>query len=283
MVPGRAILRLPVMLVIALGTASAQEQRCEPDKVAQKYPVYAGKVVKIGVSPNQPPYSFADPSNPERLIGVEAEMIEDAMNCAGLKYEYVKGAWSGVLAALMSGSADVMIGNVNYRPDRAERANFILYMRAGQSVVVQRGNPKKITDVASLCGATGSATLGSSSALQIERQSKICVENGKPAINFLPAADGNAAYRQLANARIDFEVDDAASAAARALKEPEYEVSYTVVTDFLSGFVVTKSNTAMLQIVADGMKVQERAGNVRKLAIKYGLPTELLIPVEARQ
>ena len=41
----------------------------------------------------------------------------------------------------------------------------------------------------------------------------------------LPAADGNAAYRQLANARIDFEVDDAASAAARAEKEPEYEVS----------------------------------------------------------
>ena len=36
------------------------------------------------------------------------------------------------------------------------------------------------------------------------------------------------------------------------------------MTDFLSGFVVTKSNTAMLQIVADGMKVQERAGNVRE-------------------
>lgn len=280
---GRLAMLSAFVLAVTAGGALAEEPRCEPDKVAQKYPTYAGKIVKIGVSPNQPPYSFADPSNPELMVGVEAEMIEEALTCAGLKFEYVKGAWSGVLAALMSGSADVMIGNVNYRPDRAERANFILYMRAGQSVVVQKGNPKKITDVASLCGATGSATLGSSSALQIERQSKICVDNGKPAINFLPAADGNAAYRQLANARIDFEVDDALSAAARALKETEFEVSYTVVTDFLSGFVVTKSNAVMLQIVADGMKVQERDGKVRALATKYGIPAELLIPVEARR
>lgn len=283
MVLRRAAALLPVLLVLAVGQAHAQETQCEPAKVGQKYPAYAGRVVKIAVSPNQPPYSFADPQDPDRLVGIEVEMIEGAMNCAGLKFEYVKGAWSGVLAALMSGSSDVMIGNVNYRPDRAERASFILYMRAGQSVVVQRGNPKRITDVASLCGATGSATLGSSSALQIERQSKICVDNGKPPINFLPAADGNAAYRQLANARIDFEVDDASSAAARSAKEPEYEISYTVVTDFLSGFVVTKTNKAMLQIVADGMKVQERAGTVRALAAKYGLPAELLIPVEARQ
>lgn len=281
--PRRTAALLTAALVLATAHAHAQEPQCEPARVAEKYPAYAGKVVKIAVSPNQPPYSFADAQDPEKLVGIEVEMIEGAMNCAGLKFEYVKGAWSGVLASLMSGSSDIMIGNVNYRPDRAERANFILYMRAGQSVVVRRGNPKKITDVASLCGATGSATLGSSSALQIERQSKTCVENGKPPINFLPAADGNAAYRQLANGRIDFEVDDAASATARAAKEPEYEISYTVVTDFLSGFVVTKSNTAMMQIVADGMKVQDRAGGVRALAAKYGLPAELLIPVEARQ
>ena len=47
--------------------------------------------------------------------------------------------------------------------------------------------------------------------------------------------------------------------------------------------MVTKSNTVMLEIVADGMKVQERDGKVRALATKYGIPAELLIPVEARR
>ena len=280
---GRAAALSSLLLAITVGTAHAQAPQCEPDKVAQKYPTYAGKLIKIAVSPSQPPYAFSDPQNPERMAGLEVEMIERAMACAGLKFEFVKGSWSGLLAALFSGSSDVMIGAVNYRPDRAERANFIVYMRAGQSIEVQKGNPKKITDMMGLCGTAGAAVVGSSSALQIERQNKICVDQNKPPIQYLPAADGNAAYRQVANARIDFAMDDAVSAAARALKEPEMEVAYTMTTDILSGMVVTKGNTAMMQIVADGLKVQERDGTLAGLVQKYGLPPELVVPIQALQ
>jgi polar amino acid transport system substrate-binding protein len=263
--------------------ARAQTPQCEPDKAATKYPAYAGKVVKVAVSPLQPPYAFSDPAAPDSIIGLEAEMITKAMACAGLKFEFVKGAWSGLLAALFSGASDVMIGAVNYRADRAERADFIIYMRAGQSLEVQKGNPKKLVGPETLCGATGSATMGSSSAMHIDRLSQACVERNKPAITFLPAVDGNAAFRQVANARVDFALDDAASAGARVLREPEIEVVYTVSTDILAGMVVTKGNTAMRQIVLDGLMVQQRDGTLHALAKKYGFPEELLVPVEVRQ
>ena len=272
----------PVLLALSALGAQAQTSRCEPDKVAQKYPAYAGKVVKIAASPGGPPYAFSDPQNPERLSGLEVEMIERAMGCAGLKFEYMKGAWSGLLSALFSGASDLMIGAVNYRPDRAERAGFILYMRVGQSIVVQKGNPGKLTDMASLCGRSGSATVGGSSSQQIERQSKTCVEQGKPAIQFLPAADSDAAYRQVSNARIDFVMDDAVTAAAHVLKDPALSLAHTITTDILSGMVVTKGNAPMLQIVAEGLKAQERDGSLALLAKKYGFPAELLIPIEAR-
>ena len=269
-----------LLLAISVYPVHAQAPRCEPERVAQRYPAYAGKVVKIAVSPSQPPYAFSDPQNPDRMAGLEVEMIEKAMNCAGLKFEYVKGSWSGLLVALFSGQSDVMIGAVNYRPDRAERANFIIYMRAGQSIEVQKGNPRKITDMTTLCGTTGSATVGSSSALTIERQSKICVDQNKPPITFLPAADGNAAYRQVANARIDFAMDDAASAVVRGQKEKEFEVAYTVVTETLGGMVVPKGNATMVQIIADGLRVQELDGTLTMLAKKYGFPAELLVPIQ---
>lgn len=279
MVFGRTMVLLSLLFASPFWTAHAQS-RCEPEKVAAKYPAYAGKVVKIAVSPSQPPYAFADPQNPENMVGLEVELIEKVMACAGLKHEFVKGSWSGLLAALFTGASDVMIGAVNYRPDRGERANFVVYMRAGQSIEVQKGNPKKVTGPASLCGMTGSATLGSSSALQIERQNQTCLSQNQPGITFLPSPDGNAASRQVANARIDFVMDDAVSAAIRATKEQGFDIAYTVTTDILSGMVVTKSNMAMLQIVADGMKVQESDGTLASLARKYGLPQELLAPVQ---
>lgn len=279
MVFSRTMVLLFLLSASPVWTAHAQS-RCEPERVAAKYPAYAGRLVKIAVSPSQPPYAFADPQNPENMVGLEVELIENVMACAGLKYEFVKGSWSGLLAALFTGASDVMIGAVNYRPDRAERANFVVYMRAGQSIEVQKGNPKKVTGPASLCGMTGSATLGSSSALQIERQNQICLRQNQPGITFLPSPDGNAASRQVANGRIDFVMDDAVSAAIRAAKEQGFDIAYTVTTDILSGMVVTKSNMAMLQIVADGMKVQERDGTLTSLARKYGLPQELLAPVQ---
>ena len=283
----KRVIRL-ALVASMLGFASvpgawAQERSCDPQAVARKYPLYAGKTIKIAASPNQLPYAYSNPQNLERMTGLEVEMIEGAMACAGLKYEYYKGVWSGLLPALLSGSADMMIGNVNFRPDRAERADFVLYMRAGQSIVVQKGNPKRLADGASLCGASGSAVIGGSSAQQIERQSKLCIEQGKPAINFLPAAEAEAAYRQVANARIDFAMDDAASAASRLLKEPDFELAYTVTTDVLSGMVVAKGNAGMLEIVSDGLKVQERDGTLAALMKKYGLPAELLIPIQVRR
>lgn len=270
-------------LLLALTAPAAYAAQCEPAKVAEKYPAYAGKTVKIAASPAQPPFAFSDPDNPDRLSGLEVELIEKAMSCAGLNFVYFKGAWSGLLAALFAGSADVMIGAVNYRPDRAERADFVLYMRAGESVIVRGDNLKNITDMSSLCGTIGSTVMGGSSAQTIERQSKLCMEQGKPAIDFQPAVAADAAYRQVINGRVHFSMDDAPAAAARTKRDPELRVAHTVMTDILSGMVVIKGNKEMLQIVADGLKAQELDGTLAALGKKYGLPPEMIISIETRQ
>lgn len=283
MFPRCALALSSLLLALSVGVAHAQAPQCEPEKVAQKYPDYAGKVVKIGATIGGPPYAFSDPQDPSRMAGLEVEMIEKALNCAGLKFEYMKGAWAGLLAAQFNGASDVMIGAVNFRSDRAERADFILYMRVGQSIVVQKGNPKKLGDMTTLCGAVGSATVGGSSSQQIERQSKLCIEQNKPPIQFLPAPDSDVAYRQVSNARVDFVMDDAVTAAAHVAKDPELGLAYTMVTDILSGMVVKKGNASMVQIVTDGLKVQEREGAIVAIAKKYSFPPDLLIPIQARQ
>ena len=217
------------------------------------------------------------------MTGLEVEMVEKAMACAGLRFEYVKGAWSGLLPAVLSGAADVMIGAVNYRPDRAERADFILFMRAGQSVVVAPGNPKHIASMDTLCGTIGSSVMGGSPAQAVESQSLACTRAGKPPIDFRPSVASDASYRQLVNGRVDFVMDDAAAVASRVTREAGLEVAYTMTTDILSGMVVSKGNSEMLRIVADGLSVQREDGPLAGLARKYGLPPETMIPIEIRR
>lgn len=273
---------LSILAVTLIGPRAFAAQ-CEPDKVGEKYPQYAGKTVKIAASPTVAPFTFADPQNPDHMIGLEAELIEKAMSCAGLKFEYLKGAWSALLPAVYSGSADVMIGTVNYRPERAEKADFILYMRAGQGIVAAKGNPKNISNMDSLCGLIGSTNAVGSPAQAIEAQSKKCVSEGKSPIDFRPSVDTDASYREIISGRVDFAMDDAPSAAARVQKQPELELVQTITTDILSGMIVSKGNKEMSQIVADGLKIQEQDGTLAALAKKYGIPSEMLIPIETRQ
>lgn len=270
-------------LLLVLAAPAAYAAQCEPAKVAQDYPGYATKTVTIAASPTDQPFAYSDPANPGRLDGLEVEMIEKAMACAGLKYRFSKGAWSALLPALFSGAADVMIGSVNYTPERATRADFILYMRAGQSIVVAKGNPKHITSMGDLCGKIGSTDAVGTSAQAIKQQSKMCTDQGKPAIDFRPATDSDASFRELINGRVDFVIDDTPAVAVRLKKEPGLQIAATVVTDILSGMVVPKGNKEMLQAVANGLRIEQKDGTLAKLASKFGLDPKLLIPIEVRR
>jgi hypothetical protein len=71
--------------------------------VANKYPEYATKIVKDAATPTYPPFNYSDPKDQRRLIGPEVEIIDSVMSCAGLKYEYVLGAWPGLLPSISFG------------------------------------------------------------------------------------------------------------------------------------------------------------------------------------
>ncbi|CAE6737809.1 transporter substrate-binding domain-containing protein [Paraburkholderia aspalathi] len=278
---GRLISAFVFTALMAATTAHAQS--CEPQKVAAKYPAYAGKTVTIAATPTYPPYTFSDPTDLDHLTGLEAEVIESVLNCAGLKSRYELGAWSAILPTILSGSADVAVGNISYSAERAEKVNFIVFMRNGQSVVVAKGNPKSIKTGMDLCGKSATTTMGGSSALAIDRQSKACVAAGKPPINFQNAIDLESAYRQLSNERVDFVMDGTVSALSRVAKSPMIGIAYSVTTDVVAGVVVGKGNDQMTKIVYDGLKQMEAKGTLKALMLKYGLPENLMVPVEIRK
>lgn len=182
------VVRWPYDLGFGLCCPPAQAQNCEPAKATTKYAGLARPVVKVTASPTVPPFTFSDPAT-MKLTGLETEIIEYVLNCAGVKFEYMLGNWNGGLASLFNGAADIMIGNVNYTAERAAKADFVVFMRNGTSVMVDKGNPKNIRGVDGLCGVTGAVGIASSSRRVTEDLSRTCAQKDRPPIN-IQLSDG---------------------------------------------------------------------------------------------
>ncbi|MBL8581089.1 MAG: transporter substrate-binding domain-containing protein [Rhizobiaceae bacterium] len=104
-------------------------QSCEPDKLAEKYPGLVGRTIKIGSDPQTPPYVMRDSKNFENLVGIDADVARAVFDCAGAKSEFVAGAWSGLLPAVMGGQIDVLWDNLYYNPERGKKLDFVIYSR----------------------------------------------------------------------------------------------------------------------------------------------------------
>lgn len=277
------IARAAVAIGIWCGLASGAYAACEPQRAAEKYPLSWKRPVKVATTTTTLPFAYSNPANLEQMLGIEIEMIDFAMKCAGLPYEYVKGPFSSLIQSVMSGATDVMIGNVNYRPERAEKVDFVIYMRSGQSVIVTKGNPKGLRSIDDLCGATASSTVGGVSAAEVERQSATCVGRGKSPIRYVPSVDQEAAVRQLTNGRIDFVMDGSISAKLRAQAENrDLEIGFTILTDLLIGPVVRKDNEEIKRAVVEGVQTLEQDGRLKALLAKYDL-SEFGQPVEVKR
>src|SRR5260370_38568275 len=76
-----------VMLGTVPAAWAADPPKCEPDKLATKYPSLVGKKVIIGQDGESPPYSFRDPKDFNSIIGADADMVRAAFKCIGGQFD----------------------------------------------------------------------------------------------------------------------------------------------------------------------------------------------------
>lgn len=274
--------KMTLLLTAALGVFSmtaVANAACDPSKAAEKYPTFANRPVKVAISPLYAPFAYNAPGS-DKLIGSDVEIGEAALECVGLKTEYVKGVFTSLLPTVLNGQTDVMNANLFYNEERAKNADFVVYMKAGNALVVPKGNEHKVKSMDDLCGLTTSAVVGSVSQKTLEEQSQKCTAAGKTALNIMVATETDAAVRGLLNKRIDFLLDNAGAAVVRVKEDPELEIAFTQERDVRVGFAAKNDNNEVLQAYLDGMKEIYQNGTVAKILTKYGIDPKLAIEPE---
>jgi polar amino acid transport system substrate-binding protein len=273
-----------VTLGIDLRAARAEDAKCEPDKIATKYPGLKGKTIKLATDAESPPYSFRDAKDFNSIIGIDVDMARAAFKCIGAPMEISTGAWSGLLPSVIAGQNDLMWDDLYYTAERAKQVDYVVYMIAGTGGLVKKGNPKHITSFADVCGLTGTAGLGTVEEAALRDQSKKCVAEGKKEINILTYPDIPAGTRLVQNDRADVMVTDLALVDQLAHDNPTlYERGIKVISDFNIGVAVKKGNNDLVKAMFDALRALQADGTQKAVFTKYSVDTSLIIPIALRE
>jgi len=264
-------------------SARAESGKCEPEKVATKYPSLAGKTIKIGMDGQTPPYSMRDPNDFNHLVGLDTDFARAAFECIGVKVDYMVGSWSGLLPAVIAGQADVMWDTLYYTPERGQQANYVVYLRAATGGLVQKGNPKNIHGIDDTCGTRAAAGLGTTEEVVFRDVGKKCVAAGKQDVTVVTFPDIPAGARLVKNDRADLLMINLGLVDSFIAADPDsFDRAFKIVTDYKVGVGVAKDNKELTQAVDDAIRILQANGTEEKLYAKYhfdhsdALPSQII-------
>jgi polar amino acid transport system substrate-binding protein len=161
-------------------------------------PIAAGaqQVLKWGADPSGgAPYVYADPSNPDRYIGYEKEMVDALAAAINRRPEFVPTDWESMVPTLQRGSFDIAVNGLEPTADRAQLILFSKpYYVFEQQLTVRKDDDRihSIADCLKLHLVIG--TLGNTAA------SRYLQKEGIPLRGY---PDPVAAYKDLELKRID--------------------------------------------------------------------------------
>jgi polar amino acid transport system substrate-binding protein len=268
-----------MMTTASFHAAMAQTAKCEPAKVATKYPGLAGKTMRIGIDGESPPYTFRDPKNFDNVVGFDADLSRAVFACIGVPIEFKIGGWSGLLPAVIAGQSDAMWDNLYYTAERAKLVDYITYMIAGTGILTKKGNPKNIKSLADACGTAATAVLGTVEEAAFRDQSTKCQADGKSAIEIFTAPDIPAATRLMQTGRADLFMNDLALIDILAAdSNGQLERAVKIVSNFKIGVAIKKGRDELVTAIHDSLIIVQEDGTQKALYEKYKIDPALALP-----
>jgi polar amino acid transport system substrate-binding protein len=206
------------------------------------------------------------------IIGFEPDLAAALGQVLGIRVEMVVGVFSTALDEVSAGTYDGVLASMTDTADRRDRADFVNYFSTGTSILVQRGNPKAITDLDDLCGHSVAAEKGTIQEAMLERTGKKCGSAPLTIVSLPTNADALMELRlgRVAAALQDYPpaayltTDDRTSAFFELASDRQYEPG-------LFGIAVNRNNGALRDCLRDALQLLIDSGTYRELLLRWEL------------
>jgi polar amino acid transport system substrate-binding protein len=192
-----------------------------------------------------PPQEFFDENGDPQ--GLDIDIGAEIANRLGLKFQVVNSVFDTIIAAVTSGKCDFIISAMNITKDRQIQVSMIPYFEAGQSFVVVKGNPNKISVPTDLCGLSVAVESGTTEVSYLQGTDNYagkgltqeCTTAGKKAPNVVITQKDTDALQQLQSGKVAAYSTDSPVAGYYVVQHPdEFEIAGQVVEPIAEGIAV---------------------------------------------
>jgi len=200
--------------------------------------------LRNGVATNYAPTEFID-TDGSTVIGY----ITAVSKLMGLKVATTNAAFSSLIPALGS-KYDVSVSAFTITLEREKQVTMASYFKAGFSMAVPKGNPKKISPD-DLCGHTVAVQTGTAQETAAQHKSKQCVKAGHKPIDLLSYASQSDATTNVTGGKADVLYADSVIT-GYAIKQTSKLVALGGITAKNDGGLSKAIQVATQKLIDDG-------------------------------
>jgi polar amino acid transport system substrate-binding protein len=236
----------------------------------------------VGSDTTYPPQEFKDTATGQAK-GFDVDLITAIAQRMGLEAKVVTTNFDTIIDSLVAKRFDVVISAITITADRQKKVDFVPYFNAGESLLVQAGNPMNLKSTADLCGQKVGVQNGTIEQTDLQTASDTCKKAGKPAIDMTVLTNQTDVIQLLATNRVVATYQDSpVTDYYNKLNPGRFTVGGSVVNAAPEGIVVRKGDTAMFNAIQTAFNQLKANGTYHSLIVKWGLISEEISVIDRR-
>lgn len=240
----------------------------------------SGKIT-VGIDPTFPPYEFTTDTG--EITGYSVAIMQSFAKDLGVKLEFQKTAFSGILPGLISGSFNAEGSSLNVTAERAKKVLFTVpYSKTVNGVLVRESDAKKFSgttltaeNLSGLHGAVKSASVPEQLLKTFNQQLK---QAGKEPITIISVDTLDQTVSTLMTKRADFVFDDISVLAPVVKKYPHKvaQVGEAGPSQWMA-WATRKDDLSLNKAISDHILAMQKDGELTALQKQY-LGTTFTVP-----
>lgn len=208
----------------------------------------------------------------QTIIGFEPDLASALGSVLGIKIVMVQGDFDTALDNVAKGAYDGVLSSMNDTLEREKKADFLDYFQAGTSILVQRGNPRGVTDLDDLCGQVVAVEQETVQDDLLRRSQHSCGTRKMIVKKFRTNTDAWLALRSGHAVAVLNDYPPAAFMAGDAKTRAYFQLASTVQYEpGLFGIAIAKSNPELRDALRQALDRLIRSGAYSELLQRWNL------------
>jgi polar amino acid transport system substrate-binding protein len=144
-----------------------------------------------------------------KAVGADIDIANAVAKQLGSTAQIKTTGFTVIIPALQQKKCNAIISSMTITPDRAKVVHFTPYIDVGAFLMVKKGNPSHITDLASLSGKTAAVESSTTELAGLQAENKILQKQGKPQITITSYPADTSAAAAIQAGKVDAYFADA--------------------------------------------------------------------------